>query len=99
MMHDQRTEARITQDLCIGIDIGSIACKIVLTDTEGTIIDSSYTRTFGKPLICAVKQLEDMFEKHRDARGDQTASRQRAAFLDVHRFTPWAHEGRLEHRG
>ncbi|MBN1513100.1 MAG: CoA activase, partial [Phycisphaerae bacterium] len=53
--------------LCLGIDVGSIACKIVVTDFEGTLLDRSYTRTLGKPVLCAARQLDAMLARHAGA--------------------------------
>jgi len=56
--------------LCLGIDVGSIACKIVVTDFEGNLLDHSYTRTLGKPVQCAAREVDAMLARHAGASFD-----------------------------
>ncbi len=60
-MHDQRLppQPETARRLCLGIDVGSIACKIVVADFDGNILDRSYTRTLGKPIKCVTEKLDE----------------------------------------
>src|SRR5512137_12226 len=61
--HAEHSERADRQRLCLGIDIGSIACKIVVTDFDGRILAHSYTRTLGKPIQCAAAKLDEMLAR------------------------------------
>jgi len=47
----------------LGIDIGSITCKLVLIDEKNGIIFSSYFRTEGNPILAIQKGLKELEEK------------------------------------
>ncbi len=45
-------------DLAIGFDAGSVAFKLVVTDSSGRLLEQSYTRTNGRPVETALAVLE-----------------------------------------
>lgn len=51
-------------ELFVGIDSGSIACKVVVMDKEGSIEESIYERTGGRPLKKMYEILKDVFEDY-----------------------------------
>ena len=48
-------------DAFIGIDAGSTTTKLVLIDTEGTLLYSSYGSNEGNPLQSVIKMLENLY--------------------------------------
>ena len=50
--------------LKLGIDIGSIAAKVVVIDEAGNIIESQYTRTKGQPVETILTILEDILTRY-----------------------------------
>ncbi len=65
--------------LSLGFDIGSIACKCILTDSRGGILDQSYDRTQGRPLETAISALTTLLARHPGARLDLVAGTGSAA--------------------
>ena len=49
--------------LHIGIDIGSVSCKIALLDDAGTVCWTCYERTSGRPIETAQTLLADLFSQ------------------------------------
>ncbi len=52
----------------LGIDSGSTTLKVVLTDTEGSILFSKYQSNQGKPIDVVIQTLLEMYEKYPDVR-------------------------------
>ena len=51
-------------DAYLGIDSGSTTLKVILTDSEGSIIFSKYQSNRGKPIEVVRETLIEMFEKY-----------------------------------
>ncbi len=47
----------------LGLDVGSVALKTVVTDAAGRILDTTYTRTNGRPLAAARRVLGELLER------------------------------------
>jgi len=52
--------------LALGFDVGSVAVKTVVTDLEGRLIDTSYRRTFGKPVATTAAVLAETLARYGD---------------------------------
>ena len=52
------------QMLCLGFDCGSVALKVVVTDTSGNILHHSYTRTRGRPIETALESLGQVIAEY-----------------------------------
>ncbi|MFX0012042.1 MAG: acyl-CoA dehydratase activase, partial [Candidatus Hermodarchaeota archaeon] len=50
-------------DAFLGIDIGSVTCKFVLMDLEGTVLTSVFLRNRGSPIDSAKAGMEDLRKK------------------------------------
>lgn len=50
--------------LALGFDVGSVSVKTVVTDLEGRIIDTSYRRTFGRPVETAAAVLGETLARY-----------------------------------
>lgn len=51
-------------DLCLGVDIGSVACKTVVCDRSGRLVDRSYDRTEGRPIQTLLRRLERLLQTY-----------------------------------
>ncbi len=74
--------------LTLGIDIGSISCKLALLDGEKIIRFLRYQRTHGRPLQTALGMLSELFEivpqgRIRKAVGTGTAGRTLCELLGI----------------
>ncbi len=54
----------------IGLDAGSVSVKLVLLNEQGTILQRSYKRHKGRPLITAVELLRTLFPSFNNVIGD-----------------------------
>ena len=52
------------KNLFLGIDIGSVAVKIVLISQNKEIIKTFYVRSFGQPLLVVKNILQQIFQQH-----------------------------------
>eukprot|EP01022_Parablepharisma_sp_SALTPOND_P035592 TRINITY_DN9588_c1_g2_i2.p1 TRINITY_DN9588_c1_g2~~TRINITY_DN9588_c1_g2_i2.p1 ORF type:complete len:1547 (-),score=462.04 TRINITY_DN9588_c1_g2_i2:3546-8186(-) len=52
----------------IGLDAGSVSVKIAVLDAQGTIVETSYERHFGRPLEKFLEILPDFLERYPDAK-------------------------------
>ncbi len=50
----------------LGIDIGSVAAKVVLLDKADKIIEKYYRRIHGQPVVIFIQILKDLASKHPD---------------------------------
>jgi len=50
----------------LGIDIGSVALKSALLDSDCTVIETRYIRTHGQPLDVALSVLKDILSRYND---------------------------------
>jgi predicted CoA-substrate-specific enzyme activase len=50
--------------LGLGLDAGSVAFKLVITDNHGRLLEQYYTRTHGRPVATALQVLNSVMEKH-----------------------------------
>lgn len=48
----------MTQDLYIGIDVGSVSVKTVFADADLGLLEEDYSRTKGRPLLTSLQVLE-----------------------------------------
>ena len=48
----------------LGLDVGSVAVKVVVTDAAGNLLERSYTRTHGRPVEVALRVLETLLAAH-----------------------------------
>lgn len=53
----------MTMNLCIGIDVGSVAVKTCVTDRDGALLHEGYDRTGGLPFHTSLKVLEGILER------------------------------------
>ncbi len=59
--------------LCLGVDLGSVSLKVVVTDPAGNLLGQSYTRTQGRPVETAITILEQLFSQVDPGRFELTA--------------------------
>ncbi|MFH0924645.1 MAG: acyl-CoA dehydratase activase [bacterium] len=53
----------MNKDYFLGLDIGSVSLKTAIIDKDKNIIDVSYTRINGQPVLTTYKILEDIFSR------------------------------------
>ncbi|MBN1903197.1 CoA activase, partial [Candidatus Sumerlaeota bacterium] len=58
----------MTMDLCIGIDVGSVAIKTYVTDQSGNLLFEGYDRTNGLPFHTSLRVLEGILERYKGSR-------------------------------
>lgn len=61
------------QALALGLDAGSVALKVVVTDLAGNPREQTYTRTQGRPVETVLAVLEQVLGRHRDDSFDLVA--------------------------
>jgi predicted CoA-substrate-specific enzyme activase len=57
----------MTQELHIGIDVGSVSVKTVFVDEELRLLEEDYRRAKGRPLLTAMEVLEWLLAKYPEA--------------------------------
>jgi predicted CoA-substrate-specific enzyme activase len=58
---------------CLGLDVGSVALKLVLTDRAGRLVQSVYRRTHSRPGDAALEALGELLAAHPAANIDLAA--------------------------
>ena len=59
--------------LTMGFDAGSVALKVVVTDSAGILLEQSYTRMQGRPIETALAVFGELLGRHRSAVFDLVA--------------------------
>ena len=52
---------------CLGLDVGSVALKLVLTDRAGRVVQSIYRRTHSRPVDAALEALGEILAERSPA--------------------------------
>ncbi len=50
--------------VCIGFDVGSVACKAAALDNSGNVLGHWYRRTNGRPVKVALEVLQEVLAKY-----------------------------------
>lgn len=50
-------------ELCLGIDVGSVSTNLVLIDTDGKVVEKLYLRTNGRPIEAIIAGLAALLSK------------------------------------
>ncbi len=53
-----------TDDLYLGIDVGSISVNLVVTDAPGNVVEERYIRHHGQPMAVAAKAIQAAMDKY-----------------------------------
>ncbi len=64
----ESTDRENRESLALGFDAGSVALKTVVADVAGHILDTTYTRTNGRPLATARRVLAELLERFPERR-------------------------------
>ena len=53
--------------ICVGLDVGSVALKVVVTTVAGKLVEQEYRRTHGRPIEAAIEVLSEVLGRHKGA--------------------------------
>ena len=62
-LSEPKTDGKLSDKCCLGIDIGSTSTDLVITDENGKLVDFQYLRTAGNPEAAVRKGFENIRKK------------------------------------